>query len=179
MKLNHPMLIKAAHESHRFACDIFSKPAAGRLLILVGPNGCGKTHISKNLCAWFDDAQLKLPLVRGRNESGEIDVQIAARRFVNWAQVIDGIKQEQWEIFDWLNSSYLTVIDDIGAEHDPSGVGREKLYLLLNAREYRYTVITTNIMPNEWEKKFTRRIASRLMRNSTVLNLSTVPDFNA
>ena len=178
LKITHPQLLEACNAAHAFACDVFSKPSAGRGLVLWGKYGTGKTHIAKGLCRWFEDVRLSLPLVRGRNENGELDMQVPERRFVNWPQVVDGIKQEQWEIFDWLNAAYLTVVDDIGAEHDPSGFGREKLYLLLNAREFKYTVVTTNIHPNDWTKKLTERIASRLLRNFTLIDMSQVPDFN-
>jgi hypothetical protein len=43
------------------------------------------------------------------------------------------------------------IIDDLGAGHDPSGVGTDKLCQVLSRREEMWTLITTNIMPVAWQ----------------------------
>ena len=73
----------------------------------------------------------------------------------------------------------LLVIDDIGAEYDPSKIATEKLYLLLEHRERKWMVLTTNVPPEKWEEKFERRISSRLLRNSHIVALDKVPDYNS
>jgi DNA replication protein DnaC len=72
----------------------------------------------------------------------------------------------------------MAIIDDIGAEHDPSGYGREQLYLILSRREFRWNIITTNLNPSGWHERIERRIASRLYRNADHLDMSNVPDFS-
>jgi hypothetical protein len=55
----------------------------------------------------------------------------------------------------------------------------EKLYLILERRVAKWTVITTNVPPESWESKFERRIASRFLRNARHVSLADVPDYNS
>jgi DNA replication protein DnaC len=48
---------------------------------------------------------------------------------------------------------------------------------VLSRREQQFTVITTNIAPDNWNTRFDIRIADRLMRNTNVVDLSGVPSF--
>lgn len=153
--------------------DCFYQPNLGRLLVIYGGNGTGKTHTAKQARRWFAAVQSGVaPVVR--------DGAVTTRSYLyaNWPETVDGFKRDQWAIVDRLMTEHLVILDDIGAEHDPSKLGAEKLYLILNRRERRYTVITTNIPPAEWEARFERRIASRLFRNAVHVDLSDVPDYN-
>lgn len=167
-----------ANEIHSFARDIFHSRNRGRLVILYGPNGCGKTHAAKSLRTWFNAVRLKIGPVAVQTDEGS-EAQIADCAYRMWPAVVDGFKRDQWEITQILSNEYLTILDDVGAEHDPSRIGIEKLYLILSRREQKHTLITTNVPPQHWETKFEKRIASRLFRNSTHINLSEVPDYNA
>lgn len=149
------------------------------MVILYGPNGCGKTHIARSVVKWFNAVRLKIgPVMVEGDALRESDAQLPDCTFENWPAIVAGFKRDQWLIVDALLCDYLVILDDIGAEHDPSGIGLEKLYLMLNRRENKHTLITTNYSPSEWESKFERRIASRLFRNSTHVDLSDVPDFS-
>jgi DNA replication protein DnaC len=69
------------------------------------------------------------------------------------------------------------IIDELGGGHDPSRVGVDKLCQVLSKRESMWTLITTNLLPAAWEEAFDRRVSSRFFRNSTLVDLSDVPDF--
>lgn len=114
-----------------------------------------------------------IPLVTCESNS-----KIADAVFAHWPTVVDGFKTGQWDLTDLFNASLL-VIDDIGAEHDPSKVGIEKLYMLLERRAAMWTIITTNIVPDLWEQRFERRIADRFFRNFYHIDLTDVPSFCA
>jgi DNA replication protein DnaC len=179
MKFNHRQLKEAVPKLTRFVFDFIGLQDGG-VLIIHGPNGCGKTHLAKAIHRLFNANRFKIgPVHCDATTESESEVKIADSRFVHWPTVIDGIKKEQWLIFEWCVVEYLIVLDDIGAEHDPSGIGLEKLYLIINRRERKHTLITTNYPPSEWESKFERRIASRMFRNATHIDLSEVPDFNS
>lgn len=150
----------------------------GYLVIIYGRNGCAKTHSARGVKAWFNAHRLDIGPVAVKTDEGD-EVSIPDCCFRNWPAVVDGFKQDQWSIVDRLSSDYLTIIDDVGAEHDPSKIGLEKLYLILSRREFKHTIITTNIPDKNWETKFERRIASRLLRNSVHVDLTQVPDFNS
>lgn len=117
---------------------------------------------------------IDLPLVDGPE-----GVRLPEVVMVNWPMMVNSLKQGNWDRIDDLMRVELLVLDDVGAEHDPSKVGQEKLYLLLERREHRWTVLTSNVYPVAWPERFERRIASRLLRNFEHIDLSEVPDYNS
>lgn len=120
---------------------------------------------------------MRLPLVVDEL-SPEAPMTIPTAWFSNWPKIVDGMKTNEWQVLEDLQAASMLIIDDVGAEHDPSKCGVEKLYILLNHREHRWNIITTNIPPSGWEEKFERRISSRLFRNAQHIDLSSVPDFS-
>lgn len=156
-------------------CSDYAKnPASGRTIVLFGENGSGKSHIAKAVVAWAKRIAFKIPAVRnGLDEFGPAGVM-----FAHWPNIVDGFKANEWEILSDFMNPALLVLDDIGAAHDPSTVGAEKLYILLNHREKKWNIVTTNFAPGAWDEKFDRRIASRLFRNAQHIDLSQVPDYS-
>lgn len=181
MNLHHPQLENMATELHEFAQDVFQNRShgQGRLVVLHGSNGCGKSMATKSFTRWFNAARMSIgPVMVPAYADVEAQTKIADCVYRAWPGVVDGFQKQNWLITDQLAAEYVAVIDDIGAEHDPSGIGLEKLYLILNQREFKHTLITTNFGPEHWESKFERRIASRLFRNSTHVDLGQVPDYS-
>lgn len=99
-------------------------------------------------------------------------------RYWEWPAALDALKNQQWELIDGMMETTLLIIDELGGGHDPSRVGVDKLCQVLSRRERMWTLITTNALSNAWEQTFDRRVASRLFRNSTLVDLSNVPDFS-
>ena len=66
----------------------------------------------------------------------------------------------------------LVVIDDVGSENDPWKVCADKFCQILSRREKKFTVVTTNVTPEQWTERFDGRINDRLMRSSVVNQLS-------
>lgn len=164
LRLHHAKLLALRDASYDFCSALYHHPSEGRLLVLLGGSGNGKTMAAKAMFDWWN---------RGR--------QLGSGRaiFANWPEVVDGFKQGRWRVIEDFVSCFFLVLDDIGAEHDPSKIGVEKLYQILNRRENMFTVISTNNLPEEWEDRFERRVSSRMFRNSTHIDLSAVPDYNA
>lgn len=180
MKLNHPQLNDAIPTLAKFLMDLRYPTRPSGCFVLYGVNGCGKTHIANKLKDIFVSLRLNIgPVNHPANFENEAEVKIPDCLFVHWPKAIDGMKSDQWLVFQEAETEYFVILDDIGAEHDPSGAGLEKLYLILNRREFKRTLITTNFPPDQWDKKFEKRIASRLFRHSTRINLSEVPDYNS
>lgn len=160
-------------------CRAYSKnPRQGYRLLIWGPNGCGKTHTAKAIHRWANAIKMKIPLDPIQNDEGDT-YQLSTVQYLFWPRVVDGFKRGEWTIIDDAVEQSMVILDDIGAEHDPSGIGREKLYYMLERREQRFTVITTNVPSVEWETKFEKRISSRFLRNCITINLSGLPDFCA
>lgn len=142
-------------------------------MVIYGENGTGKSHAAKAVNVWANRIAMNIPLI-----DADTGVRLADSILVNWPKVVAGFKQDQWDLEDCFDAALL-VIDDIGAEHDPSRIGIEKLYLILERRIHKWTILTTNVSPNQWEHKFDRRIADRLCRNSEHVDLSQVQSFTA
>lgn len=142
-------------------------------LVLFGQNGCGKSHTLKKIERWVRAVAMSLPLVRG-----EEGMQIPSVCSVSWPEVVKWLQEREFGGFDELVQCSMLLIDDVGAEHDPSGYGREHLYLLLSRRERKWNLVTTNIPPLNWKTKLEARTASRLHRNALHVDLTAVPDFS-
>lgn len=133
-----------------FCADIKTNPRATGLM-LIGPYGCGKTHLAAAIlrrCAedgipgMFVVAPDLLSQIRSsyRTGAGRAD-----------------------EIVDAAKNTPLLVLDDLGAEKASPWV-QEQLYMLINHR-YEHmlpTVITTNNDGQELEQELGRRTLSRL-----------------
>lgn len=172
IKATHPKLKKLEQTVYEFCRDYAKSPRRGRRLVIYGENGSGKSHTAKAINHWANRIAMNIPLV-----DADQGIRLADSVIVNWPTVVDGFKTGQWDIEDLFDASLL-IIDDIGAEHDPSRVGIEKLYLLLERREQKWTILTTNIHPANWETKFERRVADRLLRNCEHIDLTDVPSYS-
>lgn len=173
---HHPDLLELEDAIWRFCADYARNPARGRRMLIHGNNGAGKSHCARAVCRWANRCAIDLPLVNGDEGPRLADVT-----FLHWPRVVDRFKpphNEWWVIDDAMRCSLL-IIDDIGAEHDPSRVGIEKLYLLLERREFAWTLLTTNITPEAWEERFERRISSRFLRNFELVSVEKAPDFKS
>lgn len=180
MELHHPQLKEALTPLFSLVYRMCNPNMPAGILVMHGPNGCGKTKIARAIHGIFKSNRMNIgPVHRDATSEQEAECSIVNCEFVHWPTAVAEIKTSQWIVFENCMVEYFVILDDIGAEHDPSGIGLEKLYLILNRRERRHTLITTNFGPGEWESKFERRIASRLFRNATHIDLSEVPDYNS
>ena len=177
MRITHPQLNAARSALFKFACQYAKQPSAGRTVIIFGENGSGKSRLAKQICRWASLTAQFMPMVN-RPDLGD-QTGLAFPLYHHWPSIVDEFqKRQDIGAVDELMNCSLAVIDDIGAEHDPSGFGREQLYLLLSRREFRWNLFTTNFAPGQWDEKFERRIASRLFRNTEHIDLSMVPDYS-
>lgn len=176
LKPTHPQVVLAEERIHAFCCGFLKQPGRGRTVVIYGNNGCGKTHIARAVNRWVNQMSSLDKPPCFYNSDGNIC--LASCDGVHWPSVVDSFHRNEWDIVEDLYECAMLAIDDIGAEHDPSKVGAEKLYLLLNRREFRWNLLTTNLKPSQWESAFDRRIASRLYRNAEHIDLSDAPDFS-
>jgi DNA replication protein DnaC len=177
MKITHPRLQKAREAIYASCVLLARNPVRGRTCVLYGLNGVGKTHTMRCVRDWVNHTAQLMPMVVRADLDDAIG--LASARYAHWPGVVDEFqKRQEIGIVDDLMHCNIALIDDIGAEHDPSGFGREQLYLILSRREFKWNFISTNFPPAEWHQKFDRRIASRLFRNAEHIDLSDVPDFS-
>jgi DNA replication protein DnaC len=169
---HHPDLKKLEAAVWKFCVGFIENPNHGKRLVIYGNNGAGKSRTVKAVHRWVKDRAMDMPLVlRGHNAS------TVWCETVNWSERVSEFKEGSWDIDDYIDCPLL-ILDDLGAEHDPSKCGVDKLYQLLERRERRWTIITTNIDPSSWEKRFDRRISDRMLRHSQIVDLSKVPSYS-
>ena len=146
-------------------------------MVIYGDNGAGKSRMAKLIYRWAKAIAIKMPLVVDHvGTQGNMSLPIV--ELCSWPEVVDGFKRDEWQRLEDLQAATMLIIDDIGAEHDPSRIGIEKLYVLLNRREFRWNVFSTNVSPSHWADKFEKRIASRLHRNAVHIDMSQVEDYS-
>lgn len=173
LSLTNPKLHELLSIAWIFSHGCVNEPKRGKLLLLFGGSGNGKTHVAKAIINYVNNYKIGRPWATPSGRVVHADAD-----FVNWPRMVDKMVNGGWERFESLVKTHCIAVDDIGAEHDPKGFSVEKLYRILNEREDRYTIITTNVGADEWHTRFEKRIASRFLRNSIVVDMTEVPDFN-
>ena len=121
-------------------------------LLLMGQSGLGKTFLMH--------AMAKQLIRRGVNV-----LLISAYKFHEIARkaYMTGVGEE----LETLMAADVLMIDDMGAEPLMENITIVQWFNLINERQLagRGTVISTNLMEDELRRRYTERIASRLMNN--------------
>ena len=162
--VNHVKMRGAAHDK------------SGHVLTFCGVSGIGKTFLSDCILNELGrDKWGQLPGVQGYLRNGELIRATYMRR--DWRKVSDGFKSGQYEIIEDLEKTFLLMLDDIGADHDPSGVGVSKLDRILRARSGKWTIVTCNLSLAQIAEKLDARIASFLIRDENRVCEITAEDY--
>ena len=144
--------------AYRSRCKAWADayPAAeARDVLLMGQSGLGKTYLMH--------AMAKVLLQRGFSV-----MLISAYRFLDTARkaYFSGHGGKNAEM-DALMDVDVLMIDDMGAEPLMENITISQWFNLINERQQRRkaTVISTNLMKDELRRRYTERIASRLLSN--------------
>lgn len=149
----------------------FRNEKSKRLLVLAGNPGCGKTRTARAFFQWASTHAIDAICV------AKAWPRVPSVDMYRWPDITDGFKEGRYSVIEDMLDSDMLIIDDIGAEHDPSKNATDKLCQILSHREFKFTLMTTNIVPGAWWEKFEARVADRLLRNSTVVDLSNVGSY--
>jgi DNA replication protein DnaC len=137
---------------------------AGHTLTFCGVSGIGKTFLADCMLNELGrDKWGQLAGVQGYVRNGEIIRATYMRR--DWRKISDGFKTGDYEIVEDLEKTFLLMLDDIGADHDPSGVGASKLDRVVRSRVGKWTILTCNLSLPQIAEKLDTRIASFLIRD--------------
>jgi len=112
-------------------------------------NGTGKTFISRLI----------------RDAVRKSFSCVIPTKFTHWPSLCDRMqsKEETTGSFAFAEECGLLILDDIGAEHQTAAM-LSKLARLMDSRLRHWTILTTNLTPDEWQKR-DARIASRIIRD--------------
>lgn len=151
-------------------------------LSFVGPSGTGKTMLARKCASFmrkyldgYDDE------VRTMHGPGGSLVTKVLRRggFKDWATVLGDMLGGDYTGLRDMADDWFVALDDIGAEYAGTReLSVAKLYDLLNRRAGRFTVITANLDLQAISKKLDARIASRLIRDGSVVIDVKAIDYN-
>jgi DNA replication protein DnaC len=148
----HPSVQEGFQEAYRFAHN------PNGWLVLIGPNGCGKTHLAAAIAnQTLSDGAVVLFTV--------VPDLLAHLRATFGPTSPEGYEQR----FSKMREAEVLILDDLGA-HQSSPWANEKLFQLLN---YRYnsaypTVITAN---KQGLSSLDERILSRISDNALVTRI--------
>lgn len=136
-------------------------------LSLLGTSGAGKTFIAKRIFRWHRDC--------GRfndctdDNAGRPEV-VYAREWCWWPEMAALLKGN--EGYGWLRdveSCNFAVIDEIGSDLDKSGHVSNCLANALCSRVGKWTLITSNKTLGAIQRELDTRVASRMIRDGSVV----------
>lgn len=164
-----------ANVAEKFCGRWYRCDRGNSLLVLAGDTNCGKTHTAAKIHRFgMACGQKAFDAGAGKTWTG---ASIPSVSFFRWPEVADQIRAKDHSPVDDLKEVDLAILDDVGAENDPFKEVANVLCQVLTRRERKFTVITTNIRPEEWTERFDSRITDRMLRNSVVVDLFGLPSY--
>ncbi len=150
----------------RQQCQLYAEKyphAPTKDLLLMGQSGLGKTYLMH--------AMAKVLLQRGYNV-----LLISAYRFLETAR--RAYFSNQTEAMEALIDADILMIDDMGSEPLMENITIVQWFNLINERQQRGrgTVISTNLLEDELRRRYTERIASRLLDSTQCTLLQFLGD---
>lgn len=170
LDVTHPQVQAVATEVEAWCGRVIRNRTTNSLLVLAGVSGTGKSHAAKCACNFLQAANMWAL----DHEFYDHPLDVALYR---WPEVADGFKNGDFSILEDLFSLDAIILDDVGAEHDPSSLATDKLCQVFTRRETKFTLLTTNILPEHWAQRFDARVADRLLRNSVIVDLKDVDSY--
>lgn len=143
-------------------------------LSLLGSSGAGKSHIARRL------RRVALERVSRHNTRVKVferGIGPLWASWYSWPIISAGFREGAYSVIDEISAEWFVVLDDIGADHDPSGVGNRSLYRILDERIGKWTVLTSNLSL-ESLAEINSRIPSRMHRNDSIIVNVDLPDWS-
>ena len=171
-----PDIQRLADAAEAFCGRFYRNNTKKSLLVIVGNFGSGKTHTAKAIFRFCLAAAMS---AYEAGHWGKGDGKIPSAIFISWPEAANAFAEKQFGIMEDAVETKLVILDDIGAETDQykSGLSKDKLCQILSRREKRFTVITTNVAPENWTEMFDGRVDDRLCRNSVICDITKVKSF--
>lgn len=144
-----------------------------RWLSFLGTSGSGKTHLARKVWSWFKGSSFFQPEVNP--ETKEIFYPGSWIFWPNMASEL--LNNSGYGRLEDLSNEKLIVLDEIGADRDPSGHIRDCLSRLLTARIGKWTILTSNKTLGDIERDIDARISSRIIRDENLVVDVNISDY--
>lgn len=165
--------------AHAFLSEIATGQAP-RWLTLIGPPGCGKTHLADRI-RWY---------LRKHGREFYHDMQprrSGSRDYLNlypyaqegsvlakWSRLLEAAREGNYGPLRRAAHDHYKIIDDLAVDSfdhaaQPTVFATQKIAELLDRRLGKWTVITSNFSLSHLATHFDPRIASRLIRGGNVV----------
>ena len=147
--------------TRRFINDIVNKVRPRRWLSLLGASGVGKTHLAEAARDALTKSRPTLPI-----------------QLWKWQKVVSMLRSGDWAFIEYLvKEVYVLILDDIGAENTSPAI-LSALNRVVDGRLGKWTMLTSNLLPEHIGEHLDARIASRLYRgNNVVCRVKDAPDY--
>lgn len=149
-----------------------------RWLTILGKSGTGKTHTAIQIWKWVCGRPAEFDVGRQVYERWWSPMHTAYQpRFVKWPKMVEKLRAddhaEYRDMFQWP----FLVLDDLGAERDQTGYAAEKLEMLIDSRNGKWTVLTSNLSLDHWLKREVR-VGDRMLRGGNVVVEVNIPSYS-
>ena len=147
-------------------------------------NGTGKTMLAslmkKALQAMLPSRDLEESKTHEGKPYRVYDRRQTGIKWVEWAKWCHltrnpDTQRRADQMYEDMLTARCVILDDIGAERQTEN-SMERLYSLLNARLGKWTILTSNLSPDDW-KGIDSRISSRMIRDGNVHVCCETTDF--
>lgn len=161
-----PKLEAMVQAAAMFHMESSIKGAHPRWLTFCGPSGTGKTHLASALFKSLEQRFSYHPsLICGADTH-------------TWQRLLSKLRQgDSYDLMDNIRDANLYFLDDFGTER-PTEFALEKLYEIIEARNRKWTILTSNLSVQQIAKTVDTRISSRLIRNNSIVVEVDAPDYS-
>lgn len=138
---------------------------SGRLLVLSGAFGCGKTVMLQAAVGYLQDIRM----IKLGDTWKSRPMQIMTVMWPDFLHRVLELKSE--DAMQELKDADVIFLDDIGAETDrfKSGEPARVLGDVLSFVDAKFVFITMNVPPDQWATVWDGRVEDRLLRNGSVI----------
>lgn len=148
----HPEVQVMHREVQWFVNDVVNRVRPRRWLSLLGASGVGKTHLAE---------AAKLVLVEQRPQ--------LLTQCWKWQRVVAMLRSGEWGFVEYLVREVdVLFLDDIGAENVTPAI-LAALNRIADGRLNKWTLFTSNLLPDDMGSVLDVRVASRLFRGNNVV----------
>lgn len=158
----HPEVQAMHREVQWFVNDVVNKVRPRRWLSLLGASGVGKTHLA----------------MAARNALGK-ERPMLPIQFWKWPKVVSMLRSGDWAFVEYLVKDVcVLILDDVGAENSSPAI-LSALNRIVDGRLGKWTMMTSNLLPDNIREHLDARIASRLFRGKNVVcQVENAPDYS-